>query len=153
MTIPLPALIPLALTGAEFVALFCLVLGAALIGSGAWLGIQATRKPLVKAKEKIANASGKLDEAHQSIVKTRDRLDSLSRGGLESVELANVGQEVSGAAAAAASSTTDAKSALEQVSGIVGSLPEHLRFAGMQVLVGAVLVGVATVQYGGTALF
>lgn len=148
-----PTLIPLALTGAEFVALFCLVLGSALICTGAWLGIQASRKPLLAAKEKIEAVSEKLDEAHQSIGKTRDSLDSLSHGGLEMAGLASAGQEASGAAADAATSTKEAKSALDQVSGIVGSLPEHLRFAGMQVLVGAVLVGVATVQFGGTTIF
>jgi hypothetical protein len=32
-------------------------------------------------------------------------------------------------------------------------LPENLRFAGVLVLVGTVLIGVATIQFGGTSLF
>lgn len=153
MMMSIAALIPLALTGAQFVGWTCLVIGVLLIAVGAGLGIQARRTPLAKAKEQIDHASGKLAEAQQSIGKTRERLDSLSKGGLESSVLASAGQEARGAAADAESSTSDAKSALEQVSGIVGSLPEHLRFAGLLVLVGTVLVGVATVQFGGTALF
>ena len=54
---------------------------------------------------------------------------------------------------AAKGKTEAAKSALEQVGSIVASLPENLRFAGLLVLVGAVLMSVATIQFGGTSLF
>ena len=45
------------------------------------------------------------------------------------------------------------KSALDEVSGIVAALPENLRFAGLLILVGAALMSVATVQFGGHSIF
>jgi hypothetical protein len=39
------------------------------------------------------------------------------------------------------------------VQGIVAALPENLRFAGLLVLVGTVLMGVATIQFGGVSPF
>ncbi|HET9287130.1 MAG TPA: hypothetical protein VFO26_06185 [Gaiella sp.] len=61
--------------------------------------------------------------------------------------------EATEAVAAAGASTEAASSALEQVQGIVAALPENLRFAGLLILVGAVLMGVATVQFGDVSLF
>jgi len=52
-----------------------------------------------------------------------------------------------------AASADAAKSALEQVQGIVGALPENLRFAGLLVLIGTLLISVATVQFGHISLF
>jgi hypothetical protein len=43
--------------------------------------------------------------------------------------------------------------AAEQISGLVASLPEYQRFPGVVVLLGAALMGVGTVQFGGTSLF
>jgi hypothetical protein len=45
------------------------------------------------------------------------------------------------------------KSTIDEVSGIVGALPENLRFAGLLVLVGTALMSVATVRFGGHSLF
>ena len=53
----------------------------------------------------------------------------------------------------AGQSTEGAKTAFEQVEGIVASLPQNLRFAGLLVLVGTALIGVATIQFGGVSLF
>ena len=57
------------------------------------------------------------------------------------------------AAASAQTTAAEAKNTLEEIGGIVGALPENLRFAGLLILVGTVLMSVATVQFGGHSLF
>lgn len=47
----------------------------------------------------------------------------------------------------------EAQSVLQEIGSIVSALPENLRFAGLLVLVGTVLMSVATTQFGGHALF
>jgi hypothetical protein len=47
----------------------------------------------------------------------------------------------------------EVKSKLGEIGSLVGSLPEHLRFAGLLILIGAVLMSVATVQFGGQSIF
>lgn len=47
----------------------------------------------------------------------------------------------------------EAKGKFSEIGSLVGSLPEHLRYAGLLIVVGAALIGVATVQFGGTSLF
>jgi hypothetical protein len=128
---------------ADAVAWICFVVGLVvlLVGVGIGLFISLKKAPATAADAKAAveNAKSKIDE-------TKARVQEAATPGLEA------GQATSSAQAAVA--TTDAaKSALEQVSGIVGSLPEPLRFAGMLVLVGTVLVSVATIQFGGVKLF
>ncbi len=153
-----------ALTGAGLVAGICLLLGAVLIAGGAWLGTRTRRSPEAdEARTKVDQARGEVAAADQRIGAALEGLQGLGQGGLEGFgpasaapSAAQVAAAASGAAratAAAASSNATARSALEQVSGIVGALPVQHRFAGMLVLVGAVLVSVATVQYGGTSLF
>ena len=58
-----------------------------------------------------------------------------------------------GKAAEAASTGTAAESTLKELQGIIGSLPERLRFSGLLVLLGALLMSVATVQFGGHQIF
>jgi hypothetical protein len=43
--------------------------------------------------------------------------------------------------------------AAKEISELIASLPEYQRFPGMLVLLGAALMGVGTVQFGGTSLF
>jgi hypothetical protein len=137
----------------ELVAGTCFLVGVALIGAGAVLGFLVSKRGLIAATDapkKLAEASRQLNVAHQRISDTRQEVENLQSGNLEGI------QDPSGASAAAAeaeSSATAAKSALEQVSGIVGALPENLRFSGVLLLVGTVLVSVATTQFGGTPLF
>jgi hypothetical protein len=119
---------PLLATGSGAVALVCLALGFALIVSGTAHGIAVSRR-----ESKVAQVTGELEAAQRRFHDTRDRLESMQVGGLE--------------AAGAA------KTAVEQISGVVGALPENLRFSGLLLLVGTVLVSVATIQFGGTSLF
>lgn len=125
---------------ADIVGWVCLIVGIAVLVSGLVIGLVVSLKTAPTAeKQKIDEAKAKIEEAKAHI---------------ESAASPNL--EAGGAAAAADAATASAdaaKSALEQVQGIVGSLPENLRFAGMLVLVGAVLMSVATIQFGGVSLF
>ena len=142
---------PLISRGSGAVALTCLVLGVVLMAAGSILGIALSTR-----QNKLARAKGDLDAAQQQFHDTRTRLESMQAGGLESVngaDLAGAGSQLHRAATEAETSVGAAKSALEQVGGIVGALPENLRFSGLLLLVGTVLVSVATIQFGGTSLF
>jgi hypothetical protein len=125
-----------ALNNAQAVAWICLIVGIALSLTGAGIGgfLSWTKAP--------ADAKKALDTAKTKVEDTQKQLASGRTGGLEAA----------GAGSAAASADA-AKSALDQVQGIVSSLPENLRFAGMLVLIGAVLMSVATIQFGGVSLF
>jgi chromosome segregation ATPase len=141
------ALTPETLSGGEFVARISMVLGVVLVAGGELLGIGIS----THGSTKIAQATDELDNAQQRIQDTRQQLDNLEAVGLEAAgDLAGVDRQLRQAAADAETSAGAAKSALEQVRGILGALPENLRF-GMLVLVGTVLVNVATIQFGNTS--
>ncbi len=141
------------MTGAELVAGLCLVVGVAVLGVGCYLGVTARTQPGGgEAQQKLEDARHKIDETQERIDNARESIDGSRDGGPEAMGRMNP-VAASDAASAAASSVAEAKSALEQVGSIVGSLPEHLRFAGLLVLVGTVLISVATIQFGGTSLF
>lgn len=143
------ALTPETLSGGEFVAGVSLVLGVALVAGSGLFGIGIN----THGSTKIAQPKDELDDAQQRIQDTRQQLDNLEAGGLEAAgDLAGADRQLRQAAADAETSAGASKSVLEQVSGIVGALPENLRFTGMLVLVGTVLVSVATIQFGGTFL-
>jgi hypothetical protein len=123
----------LAVTNAEAIGWLCFIVGTLLLLLGAAIGVVTS---LRGANEKIEQAKQKIDD-----VKSQMRV------------AATPGLESTAAAGAASASADAAKSALEQVEGIIGSLPVNLRFAGVLVLIGAVLVSVATIQFGGVSLF
>lgn len=127
-----------ALHSADIVGWVCFIVGLSLIGVGTFVGLST--KPMQTSdavKKKAAAAAKHLEVAtkHASLAAT------------------STGSDATDAATAASTETEKAKSLLADIGGIIGSLPEHLRFAGMLVLVGALLVSVATVQFGGTSLF
>jgi type II secretory pathway component PulM len=128
------------LDNAEAIAWICFVLGAILLLVGVYIGV-------ITAPKKVAEENKqKIDEAKTKLAETTTQLQAATSGSLESGAAANV-------AASATATAEAAKSALEQVGGIVGSLPEHQRFPGMLVVIGAVLTSVGTVQFGGTSIF
>ena len=131
-----------ALKNADAVAWISFGLGVVVLLAGAIVGLLTSLKTAPeKAKEKIDEAKSKLDETKSNLA---------AATGPEGVAAGAGG----GAATDAAATSADAaKSALEQVGDIVGSLPENLRFAGLLVLIGAVLMSVATIQFGGTSIF
>lgn len=141
--------VAMVLDNAEVVGWVSLAVGIGLVGVGAYVG---TTTPATETK----NAREKLDTAEKAITAAEERMREAttaaanSQPGAENLVAAN--EAAASAAQAATVKTAEAKTALEQVAGIVGSLPENLRSAGMLVLIGAVLMGVATIQFGGTSL-
>ncbi len=122
---------------AEIVAWMCFVVGIVLLFAGVLIGFALTfRKTTKDVRDKVMQLRTKVDELKETAI----------NGSLK----ASADEQ---AASAAETQAAEAKSALDEVSGIVGALPEHLRFAGLLVLVGTALMSVATVQFGGHSLF
>jgi len=136
---------------ADVVGWICLVVGIVVLFGGVGIGLWTS---LTKASQKAEDAMSKLDEAKARIGEAKAHIqrttEAVAEPGLEAAgAVANATSE----AQAAGESTEAAQSALEEVQGIVASLPENLRFSGLLVLVGTVLIGVATIQFGGVSLF
>jgi gas vesicle protein len=142
----------IALTQADAVGWLCFVLGAVVLVGGAAIGLSTSLK---RAPQKTEEARAKLEEARARIDEARAHIEETTSAAAdpdpESVAASSV--QASTAAEAAGASTDAAKSALEEIQGILAALPENLRFAGLLILVGTVLIGVATIQFGGVSLF
>ncbi len=137
--------------------------------------LKDAKDAVAAAKEKAEQAKAKADEASKKTAEAADQIaaaqTALQMGGQGFADVATAaGPSVSAAtsavtgattaaddaassAAGAAASNDTAKTKLEQIESLIGSLPEELRFAGFLILVGTVLMGVATIQFGGTSLF
>ena len=143
---------------AEPVAWFTLVVGILVMLGGVFGGlhISLTKAPSSQsaetAKRQVEEAVSKIEVTEQHLEAARSELEVIGSSALESGGQPDVSPATSATVEATASAQS-AKSALEQIQGIVASLPENLRFSGLLVLVGAVLISVATVQFGGTSLF
>jgi hypothetical protein len=148
MQIALPNLL-LAVAQADIVGWVCLIVGILVLVGGVAIGLSTSR---TQAGKGTKAARAKLDEARTRIEEAKRHLEqTTAESGLESLGVNAAG--ATEAAEAAGESTEAAGTALEQVEGIVAALPENLRFAGLLVLVGTVLIGVATIQFGGVSLF
>jgi exonuclease VII small subunit len=149
----------LAITQAEFVAWSCFVIGIGLLGGGVIIGLGTSlrrgRAEADDAQTKLGDAQSKLDDARAQLDKARGHIQNtasaVAETALESVDVST--SKATESVEAAEASAEAAQTALQQVQGIVAALPENLRFAGLLILVGTVLVGVATVQFGGISLF
>ncbi len=122
---------------AEIVAWSCFFVGVVLLFAGVVIGLFLTFwRKTQEVKQKVEEAKSKVEELKQTAMS-----GSMKATADES------------AAASAQTTAAEAKSTLEEIGGIVGALPENLRFAGLLILVGTVLMSVATVQFGGHSLF
>jgi hypothetical protein len=141
-----------AFSQADFVAWTCFLVGIVLVAIGVLLGLRLSASGIgekaAEAKAKAAAAQRSLAEAHGHIEQTSA---ALAGSNLEGVGAST--EAATEAVAAAGASTEAASTALQQVQGIVAALPENLRFAGLLIVVGTVLMGVATVQFGKVSLF
>jgi hypothetical protein len=126
------------LTGnAELVAWVCFGLGVLLVLAGVITGFDlSSRKVTSDVQRKVNEASATIDQLRSAAV----------AGALN----AATDQE---SASTAEDKAEEVKSKLGEIGSLVGSLPEHLRFAGLLILIGAVLMSVATVQFGGQSIF
>lgn len=124
----------------KFVAAACFIAGLVVLAIGCWVGVKTKITGTTEAaKEHLADAKQKLEGAQADL---RAEVRALADGGTPG-----------GVGEAAVAQQNQAKSAIQQASDIIGSLPEALRFAGLLVLVGTILIGVATIQFGGVSLF
>jgi hypothetical protein len=122
---------------ASVVAWCCFGLGAALVTGGVLLGLYlALKRAPADVRQKIRDAEHKVDQLRDT-----------------AVESAHMNVASTDEAEEAESQADDAKSILSDIGSIIGSLPENLRFAGLLILVGAALMSVATVQFGGHSIF
>jgi len=141
------------MSGADAVGTVCLVVGLLTRLGGASLGIYlSVTKGTTKSDKTMATAKQRLQEVEEQTTATKHEIEGLQTRGLDAGGVPDTSKAAS-AADQAVQSTQAAKSAIEQVEGAIASLPEHLRFAGLLVMVGTVLIGVATIQFGGTPLF
>jgi hypothetical protein len=141
-----------AVTQAEIVAWTCFVVGIALLAAGVVLGLRLSAGGV---EETAADARAKVEEAQARLADARGHIEQTSAA-IATSDLEGVGASTGAATEAveaAGASAEEATSALEQVQGIVAALPENLRFAGLLIVVGTVLMGVATVQFGKVSLF
>jgi hypothetical protein len=126
-------------TNAETVATVCFFIGAAMVVVGALVGLVMSWKELTtggSAKQKVNGA-----------LKTVEALkDTATKAAESTTAEPATAHSAEGKGAAA-------ESALKEIEGIIGSLPERLRFGAMGVLIGALLMSVATVQFGGHSIF
>jgi hypothetical protein len=129
------------LTGnAEVVAWICFVSGLVLLVSGVVIGLFLT---FTKTKRSAEDVKKKVEDA-------KEKIDALQESAVSGSLRAEADQ---GTANQATAQAAVAKSALDEISGIISSLPENLRFAGLLALVGVALMSVATVQFGGHSIF
>jgi hypothetical protein len=119
-------------TQAEIVAWACFIAGLVLLASGVAIGLYLT---FVRTKEEAKN---KAEEA-------KDRIDELKQAAAS----APAGME----AGEATDKAEEAKSVVDEFAGLISSLPETMRFPGLLILVGTLLMSVATVQFGGVSFF
>jgi hypothetical protein len=124
-------------TSAEIVAWICFGLGVLLVIGGVVLGLALSYpKTVVDIRKKVEHAKARVDELLATAVAT-----------------AGESAPNPGAAASAGTQADAAKSTMEEITGILNALPEKLRFSGLLILVGTVLMSVATVQFGGHSIF
>lgn len=126
------------LTGGAFnVAVACFVMGILLVLSGLIVGVYLSLKRVSgEVKKKLEDATNSVDELRNMAV--------------GSALNAQADQAV---AESVGSKADEVKGTLGDIGSIIGSLPEQLRFAGLLILIGAVLMSVGAVQFGGTSLF
>lgn len=150
---------------AELVAWVCVVVGVLVLGVGCVIGLRNVPadadRELRTARASLAAAAGEISAVREQVTRMRSIVTARRRLAVD--EVAAI-EEIDGravestavveeAAERASASAETASSAIEQVGSVIASLPERLRFAGLLVLVGTVLISVGTVQFGGTSLF
>jgi hypothetical protein len=120
-------------TSAEIVAWICFVLGIALLLAGVLIGLVLS-----------------LRQWHQKMTQLRSQVDDMKETAVRGSRSATADEKAASSVEAQAAAV---KSSLDEIGGIVASLPQNIRFAGLLVLVGAALMSVATVQFGGHSVF
>jgi hypothetical protein len=129
---------PLALSSLNASSWTTFGLGVLVLLFGLGLGLVKAPADAKKDKKELTDAKVAAEVASTELQEARNK--SLNEG-------------VATDSNAIAAATASTKTAVEQISSAIASLPEYQRFPGLLVLLGAALMGVATVQFGGTSLF
>jgi hypothetical protein len=131
----------IAVTDASAVGWLCFALGGVVFLAGAVLGLRLGWKEPGGAAH--ADVKAKVAQAEKKITE------------LTSQAVAAANKEGKDPAAAADASTAGASAVdiVKDFEGLLKALPERLRFSGFLILVGALLMSVATVQFGGHSIF
>jgi uncharacterized protein HemX len=136
-------------TSAKAVSWTCFGLGIALVVAGVVYGfVVIFWKQPQKAKQK----------AEQNANEAKATIDALANKGLVAAKTKGVSVDAVGdiqqTRDEAKAKVDEAKdTVLGDIGSIIGSLPEALRFPGLMILVGTVLMSVAAVQFGGHSIF
>ena len=124
-------------TSAEIVAWVCFAVGIVLLLAGVAVGLLLSLAPM-------------REDWHRKLAQLRGQVDDLRATAVRGSESAAPDER---AVADAEKQSAALKGGLDEIGGIVASLPENTRFAALLVLVGAALMSVATVQFGGHSIF
>ncbi len=127
---------------AFYIAWACFVIGALVFLAGVALGL------LLSLRETNAGVSAK--DAQAKIKAATATVNTLTANAVQAAR--TVGADDSTATKVGSEGGT-AASTLKEVEGIIGALPERIRFSAVLILIGALLMSVATVQFGGHAIF
>lgn len=114
----------------------CFWVGLAILGVGVGFGLRSNKSSAQLARAKVETAKAKV----ATLTTT-------------AVAAANEASSDQTAAQTAQSTGEEASNLLDDLSGILASFPEVLRFPVFLVLVGGALMSVATVQFGGQSIF
>lgn len=130
------------LTGkANAIAEICFVAGLVLVFAGAVIGLGISRKEAQTAAPEAVQK--KLEDTKTKVKQlTATAKEAAEADGKDTVQAAKAGSD--GAAA---------ESGIKDLEGLITALPQGLRFSGFLVLLGALLMSVATVQFGGHSIF
>jgi hypothetical protein len=117
----------------------CFALGAILLVAGLVVGLEVNRKEIGSA----GSVKAKVNQAVSTVSNLTDK----------GVSAAETEGKDSDAAKAVEETGKSAVDVVKDFEGLLKVLPERLRFAGFLILVGALLMSMATVQFGGHSIF
>lgn len=126
----------------EFVAWACFVVGTLVLLAGVVIGLILSLTPSPTGGASAKDAKKTAEDAKGQLVDLKTTALAAAQANPDPAKSKEVEKKSDAVA-----------STLEQVAGIVGSLPERLRFSGLLVLIGALLMSVATIQFGGHPIF
>lgn len=157
------------ISGATAAAWICFGVGGVIVIVGVLLGClhsdpkqRQAEKKLVAAKAKVTEAQAKLGDAQNKLVAAKTAIQTLATlvaapADPNAAPDPNAPTDPTAAAAsataAAAEPTAAAAGLLDDLSGILGAFPIPVRFYVFLVLIGAALMSVAIVQFGGHSIF
>jgi hypothetical protein len=128
---------------AEAVAWVCFGLGVVILLAGVVIG-------LILGFAKVPKTDVSTKDANEKLAAALTHVGTLQKVGVDAAKESTTNE---GKAEQATQAASAAESALKEVQGIISALPERLRFSGLLVLIGALLMSVATVQFGGHSIF